>query len=114
VAGQTLVGLVALRRLLQDAERSGIPVRAWPMDLLADDGRCHLGVEIYPSFCRPAHVPQSDDADARWVCRWAQRADLARMLDLRDAPAGIRTAARLEGWILGAAPTAVRRGRESA
>jgi hypothetical protein len=103
VAGQTLAGLVELHRLLEDARRLGVAIRAWPMDALADDGEGHVGCEIYPSFCRPRHVRKSDDADARWTCRWASRADLARALDLTGAPAGVQEAARLEGWILGAA-----------
>jgi hypothetical protein len=102
VAGQTLVGLVELHRLLVGAERRYIPVVAWPMDALHDDGRSHVGAEIYPSFCRARDVPQSDDADARAVCEWAARAPLARLLDLRDASATVRASARLEGWILGA------------
>ena len=104
VAGQTLVGLVELHRLLEDARRLRVPVLAWPMDALADDGWSHVGCEIYPSFCRPPHVPKTDDADARWTCRWASRADLATALDLREAPLPVRRAARLEGWILGAPP----------
>jgi len=102
VAGQTLVGLVELHRLLEDARRLGVPVLAWPMDAVADDGRSHVGAEIYPSFCRPSRVRKTDDADARWTCLWASRADLAAALDLRRAPASVRAAARLEGWILGA------------
>ena len=102
VAGQTLVGLVGLHRLLEDARRLRVPVLAWPMDALADDGRRHVGCEIYPSFCRPPHVRKTDDADARWTCLWAARADLAAALDLRTAPLPVREAARLEGWILGA------------
>jgi hypothetical protein len=89
VAGQTLVGLVALHRLLEDARRLGVPVLAWPMDTLVDDGESHVGCEIYPSFCRPPHV---------------RKADLTRALDLSDAPTAVRKAARLEGWILGAPP----------
>jgi hypothetical protein len=102
VAGQTLVGLIELQRLLQDARQLGIDILAWPMDALADDGKSHVGCEIYPSFCRPRHVRKTDDADARWTCRWASRADLERALDLTGAPAAVREAARLEGWILGA------------
>jgi hypothetical protein len=102
VAGQTLVGLVELYRLLEEATGLGMPVLAWPMDALADDGRSHVGCEIYPSFCRPSRVPKTDDADARWTCLWASRADLGAALDLRRAPAPVREAARLEGWILGA------------
>lgn len=102
VAGQTLVGLVELQRLLDDARRLGVPVLAWPMDALADDGASHVGCEIYPSFCRPPRVRKTDDADARWTCLWASRAGLARVLDLTAAPAAVRRAAPLEGWILGA------------
>jgi hypothetical protein len=102
VAGQTLVGLGELSRLLGEGEAAGIPILVWPLDALADDGRHHVGVEIYPSFCRPAGVAKSDDADARWACRWSARADLQRALDLTRAPAAVRRAARLEGWILGA------------
>jgi hypothetical protein len=102
VAGQTLAGLVELHRLLEDARRIGVEILAWPMDALADDGESHVGCEIYPSFCRPRHVRKTDDADARWTCRWASRANLARVLDLTGAPAAVREAARLEGWILGA------------
>jgi hypothetical protein len=102
VAGQTLVGLVELHRLLEDARRLRVPLLAWPMDALADDGHSHVGCEIYPSFCRPPRVPKTDDADARWACLWASRADLATALDLRQAPGRLREAARLEGWILGA------------
>jgi hypothetical protein len=102
VAGQTLAGLIELHRLLDDATSAGVPVLAWPMDGIADDGESHVGAEIYPSFCRPARVPKTDDADARWACLWASRADLAAALDLRPAPAPVREAARLEGWILGA------------
>jgi len=111
VAGQTLVGLVELHRLLEEANRVGVPVLAWPMDALADDGESHVGCEIYPSFFRPSHVRQTDDADARWACLWASRADLAAALDLRRAPVPVRTAARLEGWILGGSATGHRARR---
>ncbi len=104
VAGQTLVGLVELQRLLEEAKGLGVPVLAWPMDALADDGASHVGCEIYPSFCRPPHVRKTDDADARWTCLWASRADLAALLDLERAPGPVQEAARVEGWILGARP----------
>lgn len=102
VAGQTLVGLVELQRLLAEAALGGAPVLAWPMDALRDDGRSHVGAEVYPTFCRGPGVPKSDDADARACCEWAAAADLAGLLDLRAAPATVRRAARIEGWILGA------------
>ena len=102
VAGQTLAGLIELHRLLDDATSAGVPFFAWPMDGLADDGESHVGCEIYPTFSRPPQVRKTDDADARWACLWAAQADLAAALDLRLAPAPVREAARLEGWILGA------------
>ena len=68
----------------------------------------HVGAEIYPSFCRPSHVRKTDDADARWTCLWASRAELATALDLTGAPPRVRKAARLEGWILGAPAMDVR------
>ncbi len=102
VAGQTLAGLGELHRLLEATRAAGVPVLVWPMDGLADDGASHVGVEIYPSFCRPRHVRQTDDADARWACRWAAGSDLEHLLDLRGAGAHVGEAARLEGWILGA------------
>jgi hypothetical protein len=80
------------------------------MDALADDGESHVGCEIYPSLCRPPAVHKTDDADARWTCLWASRADLATALDLAGAAARVRAAAGLEGWILGA--SAARPGRE--
>jgi hypothetical protein len=116
VAGQTLVGLAELHRLLAAASRVGIPVLAWPMDALADDGRSHVGCEIYPSFYRPSSVRKTDDADVRWTCLWASRSDLRAALDLRRWPVPVREAARLEGWILGATsthgPNPEERGRE--
>jgi hypothetical protein len=102
VAGQTLHGLAQLHRLLAEAPGAGVRVLAWPFDALVDDGVSHVGAEIYPSFCRGRTEPKSDDADARACCAWAAGADLARALDLSDAPAAVRRAARIEGWILGA------------
>jgi hypothetical protein len=101
VAGQTLVGLVQLHRLLEGARRRGLPVLAWPMEALRDDGRSHVGLEIYPSLLRPSRVPKTDDSDARWCCLWASRADLSRELDLTRATRTVRAIARREGWILG-------------
>jgi hypothetical protein len=102
VAGQTLQGLGQLHRLLVAAEVRGIPILAWPFDALADDGTSHVGVEVYPSFCRPRGVPKSDDADARACCEWAAAADLAKALDLSRLAKPLQAAARLEGSILGA------------
>ena len=104
VAGQTLHGLVHLHRLLTDAANAGVRVLAWPFDSLADDGTSHVGAEVYPSLCRRPGIAKSDDADARACCEWASSHDLAQALDLRRAAPAVRRSARLEGWILGAAP----------
>jgi hypothetical protein len=106
VAGQTLEGLLQLHILLTEAAAAGVPILAWPFDALADDGLSHVGVEVYPSFYRPASVPKTDDADARACCEWAAAADLTRELNLGNAPDFVRRAARKEGWILGAKPPA--------
>jgi hypothetical protein len=105
VAGQTLAGLAELHVLLREARAARVPILAWPMETLSDDGRSHIGAEIYPTFCRPPHVAKSDDADARAACTWAAGADLARVLDLSRAPPKVKEAARIEGWILGASPS---------
>lgn len=102
VAGQTLHGLGQLHSLLVEADARGVPILAWPFDAPADDGRSHVGLEIYPTFCRGRDVPKSDDADARACCEWSARADLARELDLTGLRPPLRARARLEGWILGA------------
>ena len=68
----------------------------------ADDGVSHVGVEVYPSFCRAKHIPKSDDADARACASGPPpRTSSARWTCAR-APPRVRRAARLEGWILGA------------
>lgn len=112
VAGQTLAGLRELHALLDESRRLRIQVRAWPFELLRDDGRSHVGCEIYPGHCRRALDREAraltrpewseHDRDAALTCVWASRAPLARLLDLSDAPAAVRRAARIEGWILGA------------
>jgi hypothetical protein len=102
VAGQTLCGLAQLHRLLTETRDARIRVLAWPFDALADDGEGHVGVEVYPTFCRGPDVVKSHDADARACCEWAARAPLARVLDLTSASKAVRIAARIEGWILGA------------
>ncbi len=102
VAGQTLHGLAQLHGLLTEAHARRIPVLAWPFDTLADDGTSHVGLEVYPTFCRGREVPKSDDADARACCEWSAGVDLARELDLAALTPRLRALARLEGWILGA------------
>ena len=110
VAGQTMTGLVELYRLFAGLENRGIPVIAWPFDSLHDDGRSHVGCEIYPGFCkrelrerltrRPGWTQH--DLDAAAVCQWAASADLAALLDLRAQSTAANALARREGWILGA------------
>ena len=112
VAGQTLTGLKELHLLFQETTRRTLPVKAWPFDVLHDDGVSHLGCEIYPAYCkrdlkarglfrtRPDWTEH--DRDAALTSLWASRTDLAPLLDLRKETKSTQTMARTEGWILGA------------
>ena len=109
VAGQTIMGLIELHQLFTELTRRNVPAIAWPFDSLHDDGRSHVGCEIYPGFCKRELgnrlIRKADwrdhDFDAAAVCRWAATSDLAVLLDLRSQSdrANARAAG---GWILGA------------
>jgi hypothetical protein len=112
VGGQTVVGLILLRELLDEAQRRDIPLAVWPFDGLdissaAYDGR-HVMFEPYPSSVRDPDVKQSDwnDAVASVLC--IQRADqaggLAALLDLEALTNEQRTRVQFEGWIVGHRP----------
>jgi len=112
VAGQTLAGLRELRLLVGELERRGLPFKAWPFDTLHDDGRSHIGCEIYPGYYRRDLIARGKhrvrpgwsehDRDAALSCVWARSVRLAASLDLRRESADTREVARIEGWILGA------------
>jgi hypothetical protein len=115
VGGQSLVGLIALRSLLTQCAKDGVPVAVWPFDGLSLSGpayeNAHVLVEPYPTAVRQKHVRQSDDSDALASVDAVRKADaeghLFRLLDLSslEAQAGI---VRFEGWILSHDPAAPR------
>jgi hypothetical protein len=112
VAGQTIAGLGQIHLLLAGIARRGLPFKAWPFDTLHDDGSSHRGGEIYPGYCRRDLMARGmakvepgwseHDRDAALSCVWARSVRLEDRLDLRRESAGVRRAAGIEGWILGA------------
>lgn len=112
VGGQTICGLRQLATLLLRPD-----VAWWPFDGLDIRGPSyegkHVGVEIYPSALRPAHVPRSDDNDARESCLYMRRADadgsLPALTDLGRLASGEAACVLSEGWIIGIDPAATRR-----
>lgn len=112
VGGQTIEGLRQLALMFDDLDAAGLRVRFWPFDAGHDDGRAHVGCEIYPGFCKKAlnragvrwrrATWTEHEADAAAVCLWASRAPLEALLDLRAMDRQVLRRVRLEGWILGA------------
>lgn len=108
VGGQSLVGLVALQRLLATCVREKIPVAVWPFDGLsirdAAYSNTHVLLEPYPTAVRDAHVPQTDSSDALASAAHLQAADLSCVLegalDLTALDSTQRSVVRFEGWIL--------------
>lgn len=113
VGGQTLVGLIAIRDMLDRAAKAGIRVQCWPFDGLditssAYDG-AHVLVEPYPSaFPRAPDVTQPHCEDALASVKWMQQEDrngrLTRALDLRDLPEDQKPVVFFEGWIVSPRP----------
>lgn len=112
VAGQTLTGLRELHLLFAETKRLGLHVKAWPFELMRDDGESHVGGEIYPAFCKRDLKTRGllkvetewteHDRDAATTALWARQTDLAPLLDLTLASRTTQRIAREEGWILGA------------
>jgi hypothetical protein len=112
VGGQTIVGLVLLYELLDEAQRRGIPVAVWPFDGLdinssAYEGR-HVMFEPYPSSVRDLGVRQTDWNDAEASVLYIQQADqageLPALLDLHALTEEQRARVLFEGWIIGHRP----------
>lgn len=110
VGGQTLRGLPHLLLLKRELAAVGVRIAYWPFDGLdlsapAYQG-AHVGVEVYPTLLRPAHIEQTDANDARACAVWAQAQDasgkLGSFLDLRPRQHD-EARIRLEGWVLGVA-----------
>lgn len=108
VGGQSLVGILAIRSLLQACARRHIRVAVWPFDGLSvtDDQYlgAHVMIEPYPSAVRVPGVIQSDESDALACANHVREADitgeLAGLLDLSRLDAKDAAIASVEGWIV--------------
>lgn len=104
VGGQTICGLKLIAKQLANESIAWWPFEALDISDPVFDGK-HIGVEIYPSALRPAHIPQTDDNDAFHSCQYVQHADqidgrLASLLDL-SMHQNYRRQLMKEGWIVG-------------
>jgi hypothetical protein len=105
VAKSTHAGLPWLRYLRQEL---GDRVQFWPFDGWALSEGPSVVVEVYPSLWSYSFArddPNADQHDAYSIAAWIRRADLDGSLrgyfDPSLTPAE-RSAAQIEGWILGA------------
>jgi hypothetical protein len=113
VGGQTIVGLILLCELMQEAERQNVPVAVWPFDGLDVNSeayeRRHVMFEPFPSSVRDPDVKQTDSNDAVASVLCLQQADqagkLGALLDLRALTEEQRTRVLFEGWIVGYRPS---------
>lgn len=106
VGGQTICGLHQIARMLDDPFSAWWPFDGFDIRDQAYLGK-HVGIEIYPSAFRPAHVARDDDADAYHSClylRDADRADELSSLAVIAPPVDLRERIRKEGWIVGMDP----------
>jgi hypothetical protein len=112
VGGQSLLGMVRVRELIQRCEAESINLKFWPFDGLdisaSEYDRAHVLVEPYPSALRPKDVRQTDANDALHTALAIQEADLnGQALDWFDLSGLLASDApivRFEGWILGNLP----------
>lgn len=104
VGGQTICGLRQIARMLDWPDLAWWPFDGLDIGHAAYEGK-HVAIEIYPSALRPAHIPQTDDNDARHSCLYAQEADrhskLKSLLNLSALAPHHAARVRCEGWIVG-------------
>jgi hypothetical protein len=112
VGGQSLLGMIRIRELLQRCRLLGIRLRCWPFDGLdildSEYDGAHVVVEPYPSAFRPEGIKQTDENDALYTALAVQEADLkgraATLFDLRGLQSGEADRVQFEGWIVGHVP----------
>jgi hypothetical protein len=108
VGGQSLVGMLAIRRLLAQCADLRIPVAVWPFDGLSivEEAykNAHVMIEPYPSAVRTSDIPQTDDSDALACAAHLQAADrngeLKPFLDLSGIRSEDAAIVAVEGWIV--------------
>lgn len=112
VGGQSLVGMLAIRSLLQTCAQEKIKIAVWPFDSLsiADDvyADAHIMIEPYPSAVRPGHIAQTDESDALASAIHLRDVDregeLGRLLDLSSIRFREGAVVQIEGWIISHQP----------
>gem|GEM_PF-942363 len=112
VGGQTIMGLIKLRELLNKCQAEGISVKCWPFDGL--DIRsysyvgCHVLLEPYPAAVRSPDVLYTDANDAIACVKLIQshdrRGKLSDLLDLSCLSDTQKDMVLVEGWIAGYFP----------
>jgi hypothetical protein len=108
VGGQTLVGLVAIQKILTRCEAERIPIKVWPFDGLsitdAAYANAHVLIEPYPTSVRDTHIAQTDADDALASARHVQLADvdgtLQDVLNLSGLELVQSAFVQFEGWIV--------------
>lgn len=116
VGGQSLLGMVALARILHRCASEGVKVAAWPFDGLSIDDSAysdsHVLIEPYPSAVRAGTVAQTDDEDAlastAHISDLDARGVLSEELDLSGLDAANARIAKFEGWIVSHQPNTRR------
>lgn len=112
VGGQSLVGMLAIRSLLQTCAQEKIKIAVWPFDSLsiADDvyADAHIMIEPYPSAVRLGNIAQTDESDALASAIHLRDVDreggLGRLLDLSSIRFREGAVVQIEGWIISHRP----------
>jgi len=112
VGGQTIMGLIKLRELLDICKTDGIPVKCWPFDGLDISSSSYVGshvlLEPYPAAIRSPGVSYTDANDAiacvQFIQRFDQAGKLNDLLDLSSLSDAHKKIVLVEGWIVGFSP----------
>lgn len=112
VGGQTIMGLIKLRELLEICKTEGIPVKCWPFDGLDISSSFYAGshvlLEPYPAAVRSPDVSYTDANDAiacvKLIQRFDQEGKLVDLLDLSSLSDAHKDIVLVEGWIAGHSP----------
>ena len=109
VGGQSLLGMIRIREVVERCAKERIQLRFWPFDGLdisdPEYDRAHVAVEPYPSAFRPEGIEQTDENDALQTALAIQAADLkgqaGHFFDLNRLRSCDASTVRFEGWIVG-------------
>jgi len=118
VGGQTLVGLIKLRELLEMCKIEGMPVKCWPFDGLDINSPSYAGshvlLEPYPAAVRSPGVAYTDANDAiacvQLIQHFDQKGKLVDLMDLGCISNQHKDIVMVEGWIIGYSPRSLYGG----